>query len=59
MKTYIVDIFRVEYYLAKIEVEAENEEEAKQIAQEEAGTDEYELVNADEDVLSVKEKTGE
>lgn len=58
MKIYIVEINRVEYYLAKIEVEAENEEKAIEIAQTEAGTDEYELVNADENVLSVKEKKG-
>lgn len=56
MKTYIVEINRVEYYLGKIEVEAENEEEAKETALEEAGTDEYEMVNAEEDVLSVTEK---
>jgi hypothetical protein len=59
MKTYIVKINRIEYYSAEIEVEAEDEEKAKEIAQEEAGTDEYELVNAEEEVLSIEEKTGE
>lgn len=52
---YLVVLQRTEYQRAEILVEAENEEEAEEVAVEEVESDDYECINADEAVLSVKE----
>jgi hypothetical protein len=52
---YEVTIQRVEYKEATIIVEAEDEEEAEEVAIEEVADNDYELCNANEDVTKVDE----
>lgn len=55
MPRYLVTVSRVEYKEAKVEVEADNEEAAEQEALQSVGDADWELENAEDDVLSVDE----
>jgi hypothetical protein len=55
MATFHVVIERVEYLRALILVDADTEEEAREIAPEMADRDDYDCVNAEERVVSVTE----
>jgi len=58
MKKYRVEVSRVEYQLATVEVEAESEEEAGELAME-CDSDEFRLMDADQSVESCKEINNE
>lgn len=54
MATYRVIIDRTEFKQATIDVEADSEDEASEIAPSEASDDDYEVMSANEDVVSVE-----
>ena len=56
MPKYRCVVSRVEYQRAEVEVEADNEEDAEQLACEQA--EDYECVNADESVIEIERLDG-
>jgi hypothetical protein len=56
MKKYQVQYVRIEHQVYFLEVEAENEEDAEEIAEEEfTGSENYRVVHAEEFIQDVKE----
>lgn len=57
MKKYEVQYVRIEHQVYFLEVEAENEEAAEEVACKEfTGSEEYKVVHAEEFIQEVKEK---
>jgi hypothetical protein len=57
MKTYQVQYVRIEHQVYFLEIEAESEDEAEEIAEDEFdGSGEYKVVHAEEFIQEVKEK---
>jgi hypothetical protein len=57
MKTYQVQYVRIEHQVYFLEIEAESEDEAEEIAEDEFdGSGDYKVVHAEEFIQEVKEK---
>jgi hypothetical protein len=57
MKTFLVQYVRIEHQVYFLEVEAEDEDHAEDVASEEfTGSENYKVVHAEEFIQEVKEK---
>jgi len=57
MKTFLVQYVRIEHQVYFLEVEAEDEDHAEDVASEEfTGNEKYKVVHAEEFIQEVKEK---
>ena len=57
MKTFLVQYVRIEHQVYFLEVEAEDENHAEDVASEEfTGSEDYKVVHAEEFIQEVKEK---
>jgi hypothetical protein len=57
MKTFLVQYVRIEHQVYFLEVEAEDEDHAEDVASDEfTGSEDYEVVHAEEFIQEVKEK---
>jgi hypothetical protein len=57
MKTFLVQYVRIEHQVYFLEVEAEDEDDAEDVASDEfTGSEDYKVVHAEEFIQEVKEK---